>query len=135
MVVVYPELEGRKKSSLYVYRYCTREDLRKYGLNAIDDLLDRGLRSISGKCIKCGADAEVAYFGQGSFKRENDLPIIDKISQKAEVLCRRCTLDFIIPSLRRFKGHYSNPIQIPHKGEGILFISLWTKSLREDSSP
>jgi len=122
MVVIYPGLEGRKKSNLYVYRYCTREDLRKYGLKAIADLLERGLRSISGTCKKCGADAKVAYFGRGSFKWENALSMIGEISQKAEVLCGRCMLDLIIPSLRKFKGHYSNPIQIPQKGEGILFV-------------
>lgn len=126
MVVVYPGIEGRKQSYYYTYGYYTKADLKKYNLSDIaGSLLERGLQSISGKCNKCGVAVNIAYFGKESFQWKDDFPTIDKIIQKPEVMCNKCTVDLIIPSLRGFKGNFVNPVEIPRKDEGILFP--WTQ--------
>lgn len=126
MVVVYPGLEERTQSYYYSYCYYTAGDLKKYDFTDIAlPLFQRGLKAISGKCLRCADTAAVAYFGKGSFTWENDYPLIDKITREPEVICKKCALDLIIPSLRGFKGDFVNPIEISPKGEGMLFT--WTQ--------
>jgi hypothetical protein len=88
-------------------------------------LLERGLSFIGGKCGKCGASANIAYYGKGSFEWKDDFPLIDKITKNPEVICNKCAVASIIPSLRNFKGNFVNPLEVPRKEEGILFP--WTQ--------
>lgn len=120
MVVLYPGLEGRKQS-YHKYLYCTKERLKKYNLDKLaGHLLEQGLRSISGKCKQCGAAGTIAYFGKGSFEWQGDFPLIENITQEPEIMCKKCTLDLILPSLRDFKGHFHIPLEIPINEEGIF---------------
>ncbi|MDD5237493.1 MAG: hypothetical protein PHU96_00815 [Candidatus Omnitrophica bacterium] len=127
IVVIYPKLEEKRGSS-YTYQYYSLSDLKKYNLQEIiGDLVTQGLNSISGACATCKADAQVAYFGADSFRWEHkggsagwELPAIEKINHTAEILCTRCVLDLILPSLRNFKGNFEEPVVLHYAGEGIF---------------
>lgn len=127
IMVIYPKLEEKRGSS-YTYQYYSLGDLKKYNFGeTVGKLVAQGINSISGKCARCNADAQVAYFGTDSFHWERkggpagwDLPAIEKIDRAAEILCTGCVLDLILPSLRDFKGNFEDPIVLHYAEEGIF---------------
>jgi hypothetical protein len=126
LVVVYPGLEGRVNSGFYSYGYYCPEDLKKYNFTQIiGPLFQKGLRAVSGKCSRCASTAQIAYFGKNSFQWIKDYPTLEKITQEPEIICKKCAVDLIIPSLRGFKGDFINPVELSIRGEGILFP--WTQ--------
>jgi hypothetical protein len=120
MVVIYPDLETRKKS-YYAYQYYTKEEIKKYNLaDMVGGLTEQGLNAISGTCQRCSDTGSVAFFGKESFRWDNDWPMLEEINQEPQILCKNCTLELIIPSLRDFQGHFKEPVTLPRKDEGIL---------------
>ena len=127
MVVLYPLLES--KEGLYVYRYEAISDIpRKRKTDSVGRLISEALKSISGECSRCRRTANVAYFGPGTFqweiKRKGgvewDLPKLEDITARPEIVCSSCIADELTYSLQKFRGDFDEGIVLPYNGEGVF---------------
>jgi hypothetical protein len=127
MVVFYPLLES--KDGPYVYRYEGISDIPgKRKTDSVGRLIIDALKSISGQCSRCRRSANVAYFGPGTFqwgiKRTGgvdwDLPRLDDITARPEIVCSACIVEEITYSLKNFRGDFDEAIVLPYNGEGVF---------------
>lgn len=128
MVVFYPDLEDCRGS--YVYAYLPLSEVQGRGLG--EGVVERAHGAIVGGCTRCAGPGQVAYFDKGRLKRKVekgplgiikwDIPLIESVEGGPEILCRRCTLAHILPSLKQFPD-FVNGLDCPSREDGV-FITL-----------
>jgi len=127
MVVFYPMLES--KDGPYVYRYEAISDIPgKRKTDSVGRLISEALKSISGQCSRCRRTANIAYFGPGTFqweiKRKGgvdwDLPKLEDITARPEIVCSSCIVDELTYSLQNFSADFDEGIVLPYNGEGVF---------------
>ncbi|MCA3161156.1 MAG: hypothetical protein ING27_03235 [Burkholderiales bacterium] len=79
------------------------------------------LSCISETCSECRQQASVAYFDQEFYEWLKETPEISIQLNPPKSLCKKCTLEKVVPILATTCMIFEEGIQIPHDGDGVYY--------------